>query len=62
MTSIEQFIRDKIVTSSSDVIDFCVQELNLEEDVARKRIQRLPDTIYRYKGICSSRQSILYHH
>lgn len=61
MTSIEQFIRDKIVTSSSDVIDFCVQELNLEEDVARKRIQRLPDTIYRYKGICSSKQSILYH-
>ncbi len=61
MTSIEQFIRDKIVTSSSDVIDFCVQELNLEEDVARKRIQRLPDTIYRYKGICSSKQAILYH-
>ena len=61
MISIEQFIRNKIVTSSSDVIDFCVQELNLEEDVARKRIQRLPDTIYRYKGMCFSRQSILYH-
>ena len=61
MTSIEQFIRNKIVTSSSDVIEFCVQELNLKEDVARKIIQRLPDSIYRYKGICSSKQSILYH-
>lgn len=43
------------------MIEFCVRELNLKEDVARKRIQRLPDTIYRYRGICANKQSILYH-
>lgn len=61
MTSIEQFIRNEIVTSSLDVIEFCVKELKLKEDVARKRIERLPDTIYKYKGICTNKQSIIYH-
>lgn len=61
MTLIEQYIKNKIVTSSSDVIKFCVEELHLQESAARKRIQRLPAHIFKYKGICSNKQSILYH-
>lgn len=61
MTELEQYIYDEIVTSSSSVIEYCVQNLKITEINARKRIQRLPENIFKIKGICKNNQSILYH-
>lgn len=61
MTSIEKYIDNKIVTSSSQVIEYCEETLHLTNSAARKRIQRLPIDIYKIKGICRDGQSILYH-
>lgn len=60
MTTIEQFIDKEVVTTSSAVIDFCIKELNISEVNARKHIQRLPEHIFKIKGICKNKQSILY--
>ena len=62
MKRIEEYIKREVVTSSSKVIDFCVESLGLSEDNARKKVQLLPSSsIIKIKGICSKRQSILYH-
>lgn len=62
MTNLEQFIYNEIVTTSSEVVDYCVNTLKITEVNARKRIQRLnPEVFYKFKGICSKGKSILYH-
>lgn len=61
MTDIEQYINNKVVVSSGMVVEYCVQTLGITEINARKRIQRLPESIYKIKGICKDNQSILYH-
>ncbi|MDD3254328.1 MAG: hypothetical protein PHH33_00575 [Parabacteroides sp.] len=61
MTDIEQYINNKVVTSSGMVVEYCVQTYGITEINARKRIQRLPESIYKIKGICKDNQSILYH-
>lgn len=61
MTQIEKYVIDQIVTSSSDVVDFCVNTLGITESNARKRIERLPSSIFKIRGICADNQSIIYH-
>lgn len=61
MTSVVKYIEQEIVVSSGDVIRYAEKELGITNEAARKKIQRLPACIYRIKGICRDRQSILYH-
>ena len=61
MTDLEKYINNEIVVTSSMVVRYCVETLCITETNARKRIQRLPETIYKIKGICKDKQSILYH-
>lgn len=60
MTNIEKIIDDKVVTSSSEVIRTCVEELGISEENARKRLERISTGIVKIKGICRNGQSILY--
>jgi hypothetical protein len=61
VTEIEKYIKREIVTSSSDVVKYCHDELGIINDSnIRQRINRLPNNIYKIKGICSNNQSILY--
>lgn len=60
MTKISNYIKNKTVTVSSDVVSYCVNILGITETNARKRIQRLPVHILKIKGICSNKQSIIY--
>lgn len=60
MTNLIQYIKEEIVVPSGEAIGFCMKSQNCTEDAARKRIQRLPDDIYKIKGICRDGQSILY--
>ena len=61
MTNLIEYIKDEIVVSSGDAIEFCVNNYHITEESARKRIERLPsDEIYKIKGICRDGQSILY--
>lgn len=61
MTEIEKYISNKVVVTSGMVIKYCVDTLCITEANARKRVQRLPESIYKIKGICKDKQSILYH-
>ncbi len=60
MTKLEKYIDNEIVTTSAEVVDYCVNTLHLTNEAARQRIRRLPDTIYKIKGICSDNKSIIY--
>ncbi len=61
MTDLEKFINNEVVVTSGMVVDYCVKTLGITEVNARKRIQRLPKSIYKVKGICKDQQSILFH-
>lgn len=61
MTELIKYIDNKIVVVSGDAIQFCEKSLGISNEAARKRIQRLPSNIFKIKGICRERQSILYH-
>ena len=60
MTYIKKFIANKVVTSSSEVVRTCVEELGISEENARKRLERISTGIVKIKGICRNGQSILY--
>ncbi|MBE9487578.1 MAG: hypothetical protein IMY73_00170 [Bacteroidetes bacterium] len=61
MTKLEQYIKNEIVVSSAEVVDYCVNILGITQSNARKRISRLSETIGKVKGICSDKKSILYY-
>ena len=60
MTNLIQYIKNEIVVSSGDAINYCIDNNKIKEDNARKRIQRLPDEIGKIKGVCCNGQSILF--
>ncbi len=60
MTSIAEYINKEIVVSSGDVLNYCEKALGITNEAARKRLQRLPSYIFKIKGICRDKQSILY--
>lgn len=60
MTDLIKYIKNKVVVSSGDAIDFCVKQYHIKVETARKRIERLPDDICKIKKICRDGQSILY--
>ena len=60
MTNLIQFIKDEVVVSSGDAIKYCVETERINEDTARKRIERLPEEIEKIRGVCRDGQSILY--
>lgn len=61
MTNIAKYIEQEVVITSGDAIKYAEETLGVTNEVARKRVQRLPAYIYRIKGICRNGQSILYH-
>jgi len=60
VTKLIKYIKNEIVVPSGDAINFCVKEYHITEENARKRIERLPDDICKFKKICRDGQSILY--
>lgn len=60
MISIEKYIESEIVVSSGDAIRYGETSLGITNEAARKRLQNLPKDIYKIKGICRAKQSILY--
>jgi len=61
VTNIVEYINREIVVSSGDVLNYCEKTLGITNEAARKRLQRLPSYIFKIKGICRDKQSILYH-
>ncbi|MFI3262517.1 MAG: hypothetical protein R3Y26_06375 [Rikenellaceae bacterium] len=52
MTNLEKYIDNEVVTTSAEVVDYCVNVLHLTNEAARQRIRRLPNR--KWSSICES--------